>query len=100
MQGQTMLLSLFLFTVFAGLAGSIWEWIGISRELKLHGEPQNGRGWANALERKAESMARPPGVQEPARVGFGNSMPGVPTPANRFDAGHRLTREPRETSLT
>jgi hypothetical protein len=79
MQGHVMLLSLFMFTVFAGLAGAVWELVGISRELRLHGEPQSGPGWANSLERRAESMARQPEVKEPARVGIGNALPSVPT---------------------
>jgi hypothetical protein len=75
MHGQTMLLSLFLFTIFAGLAGAIWEWIGISRELQRHGEPQGGPGWDNHLKRKAESMARDPNVEEPPRMGLANALP-------------------------
>jgi hypothetical protein len=58
-----MLIALFMFTVFAGLAGALWEWFGISRELKLHGERQDGDGWANHLKRKAESGARSHGAE-------------------------------------
>ena len=75
MQGSTTLIALFVFTVLAGLAGAIWEWLGITRELKMHGDPQGGPGWDNHLKRKAESMARKPLETESPRVGIANSLP-------------------------
>lgn len=57
--GHLVIIASFLFSVLAGLAGLIWEWVGVRRELKHHPEPQNGAGVADALKRKALLSPRP-----------------------------------------
>jgi hypothetical protein len=50
-----MLIALFGFTVFAGLAGAIWEWANISRLLTRDHPEEKGGNPHPALTRKIEN---------------------------------------------
>ena len=53
-----MLITLFFFTVIAGLAGAVWEWVGISRLLSRdHPETRHGTPYP-ALIRKISTTHR------------------------------------------
>jgi hypothetical protein len=55
-----MLVALFLITVFAGLAGAVWEWVGITRLLSRdHPETRDGVPYP-ALTRRVSTTTREP----------------------------------------
>lgn len=55
-----MLIALFFFTVMAGLAGAVWEWVGISRLLSRdYPETRHGTPYP-ALIRKISITHREP----------------------------------------
>ncbi len=63
-----MLVVLFLFTVVAGLAGAVWEWVNISRLLiRDHPEERGGSAYP-ALRRKIVETNREP--EFPAGIPF------------------------------
>jgi hypothetical protein len=55
-----LLAALFGFTVLAGLAGAIWEWVGISRLLVRDHPEESGAVAYPALRRKIENTVREP----------------------------------------
>jgi hypothetical protein len=67
-----MLMALFVFTVLAGLAGAVWEWVNISRLLVRDHPEERGPIAYPALTRKMVETNREP--EFPAGMPFPSVM--------------------------